>query len=79
MTDRGPRKRKAKDHRGEQSHRGEARRYLGTPMQHAMIRGLDDETRARCWLAVANEKVQEGEIGRGIVERIAEKVRESTD
>jgi hypothetical protein len=78
MTDRGPRKRKHKDNRGEQSHRGEARRFLGTPMQNAMIRGLDDEDRARQWLAVANEKVQDGEIGRGIVERIAEKVREAS-
>jgi len=44
-----------------------------------MIRGLDDERRARIWLAVANELVQDGEIGRGTVEKIAEKVREAQE
>lgn len=77
-NDRAPRKR-ASSEQGDQSLRGEARRFLGTPMQNAMIRGLDDERRARIWLAVANELVQDGEIGRGTVEKIAEKVREAQE
>ena len=48
-------------------------------MQQAMIRGLNDEERARAWLGVANAKYQEGEIGKGIVENIAEKVRQAND
>jgi len=77
-NDRAPRKRAASE-QGDQSLRGEARRFLGTPMASAMIRGLDDERRARIWLAVANELVQDGEIGRGTVEKIAEKVREAQE
>jgi len=69
-NDRAPRKR-ASSEQGDQSLRGEARRFL--------IRGLDDERRARIWLAVANELVQDGEIGRGTVEKIAEKVREAQE
>ena len=75
MSDRAPRGRKDSN-AGEQTHRAEARRFLGTHMQQAMIRGLgDDEERARAWLAVANEYQQDGEIGSGVVENIAEQVR----
>jgi hypothetical protein len=79
MSDRAPRKRKSDDTRGDKSLKGEARRFLGTPMQSAMIRGLDDEHRAKMWLAVATEKRREGEIGSGTVEKIAEKVREASN
>jgi len=65
-------------HRSEQSHRAEARRFLGTHMQQSMIRGLADEERARAWLGIANEKYQDGEIGKGIVKNIAERVRYAT-
>ena len=78
MSDRAPRKRSPSDEQGEQSLRGEARRFLGTPMQSAMIRGLDDERRARIYLGVANELHREGEVGKGTVEKIAEKVREDS-
>ena len=74
--DRAPRGRKD-SHKGESTHKAEARRFLGTHMQQAMIRGLNDEERARAWLGVANAKYQEGEIGKGIVENIAEKVRQA--
>jgi hypothetical protein len=47
-------------------------------MQQSMIRGLADEERARAWLGVANEKYQDGEIGKGIVKNIAERVRYAT-
>jgi hypothetical protein len=79
MSDRAPRKRKADDTQGDKSLRGEARRFLGTPMQSAMIRGLDDKHRAEVWLGVANELKREGEIGVGTVEKIAEKVREASN
>lgn len=79
MSDRAPRKRKSDDTRDDRSLRGEARRFLGTPMQSAMIRGLDDEHRARVWLGCANELHKEGEIGRGTVEKIAEKVKEASE
>jgi len=79
MSDRAPRKRKSDDTRGDKSLRGEARRFLGTPMQSAMIRGLDDERRARIYLGVANAMHKEGEIGKGTVEKIAEKVREASE
>jgi len=79
MSDRAPRGRKDTN-KGEQTHRAEARRFLGTSMAQAMIRGLgDDEERARAWLAVANAKKQEGEIGKGTVENIAEQVRAAQD
>ena len=79
MSDRAPRKRKADDTQSEKSLRGEARRFLGTPMQTAMIRGLDDEKRARVWLGVANEMQRDGDVGQGTVEKIAEKVREASE
>ena len=75
MSDRAPRGRKDTN-KGDKTHRAEARRFLGTDMQQAMIRGLgDDEERARAWLAVGNEYHQQGKIGAGIVENIAEQVR----
>ena len=77
MSDRAPRGRKDSN-AGEQTHRAEARRFLGTSMAQAMIRGLgDDEERTRAWMGVANELYQQGKIGSGTVENIAEKVRES--
>jgi hypothetical protein len=79
MSDRAPRKRSPDDTQGEKSLRGEARRFLGTPMQSAMIRGLDDERRARIYLGVANEMHRDGELGKGTVEKIAEKVREASN
>jgi len=79
MSDRAPRKRKSDDTRGDKSLKGEARRFLGTPMQSAMIRGLDDEKRARIWLGVANAMHRDGEIGSGTVKKIAEKVREASN
>jgi hypothetical protein len=79
MSDRAPRKRSPSDEQGEQSLRGEARRFLGTPMQSAMIRGLDDERRARIWLGCANAMHKEGKVGKGTVEKIAEKVREASE
>jgi len=79
MSDRAPRKRKSDDTRGDKSLKGEARRFLGTPMQSAMIRGLDDERRARIYLGVANEMHRDGELGKGTVEKIAEKVREASN
>jgi hypothetical protein len=78
-SDRAPRKRKSDGSNGEQSLRGEARSFLGTPMQDAMIRGLDDELRARIYLGVANEMHRDGELGKGTVEKIAEKVREASE
>ena len=78
MSDRAPRSRK-ESNGGKKTHRAEARRFLGTHMQQAMIRGLNDEERARAWLGVANAKYQEGEIGKGIVENIAEKVRQANE
>jgi len=77
MSDRAPRGRK-KSNGGDMTHRAEARRFLGTHMQQSMIRGLADEERARAWLGVANEKYQDGEIGKGIVKNIAERVRYAT-
>ena len=75
MSDRAPRGRKDTN-KGEKTHRAEARRFLGTHMQQAMIRGLgDDVERAQAWLGEANRLQQEGEIGKGIVENIAEQVR----
>lgn len=78
MTDRGPRGRTANSDKSEQSHRGEARRFLGGPMATTMIRGLDDEERARAWLGVANELHQKGEVGSATVEQIAERVAEAS-
>ncbi len=78
MTDRGPRARKH-THKGEQTHRAEARRFLTTPMARSMIRGLDDEDRARAWLGCASKLKQEGEVGQVIVNEIAEKVREAKE
>jgi hypothetical protein len=66
--------------KGDKSHRGEARRFLGTTMQQAMIRGLgDDEARTRAWMGVANEMHQNDELGSGIVENIAIKVQEANE
>ena len=76
MSDRAPRSRK-ESNSGKKTHRAEARRFLGTHMQQAMIRGLDDEQRARAWLGVANKMHQNDELGKGIVENIAEKVRQA--
>ena len=78
MTDRGPRARKD-SHKGEQSHRAEARRFLTTPMARSMIRGLEREERCRAWLGVSYELKQEGEIGQTIVDEIADKVREAQE
>jgi len=79
MSDRAARGRKDRD-KTEKTHRAEARRFLGTHMAQAMIRGLgQDEERTRAWLAVANAKKQEGEIGSGVVENIADKVRDSKE
>lgn len=74
MTDRGPRGRTANSKGSGASHRGEARRFLGTPMAATMIRGLEEEDRARAWLGVANELHQQGEVGSATVEKIAERV-----
>ena len=76
MSDRAPRSRK-ESNSGNMTHRAEARRFLGTHMQQAMIRGLNDEERARAWLGVANKMHQNDELGKGIVENIAEKVRQA--
>ena len=76
MSDRAPRSRK-ESNSGDMTHRAEARRFLGTHMQQAMIRGLNDEERARAWLGVANKMHQNDELGKGIVENIAEKVRQA--
>ena len=73
---RAPRSRK-ESNSGDMTHRAEARRFLGTHMQQAMIRGLDDEQRARAWLGVANKMHQNDELGKGIVENIAERVRQA--
>ena len=73
---RAPRSRK-ESNSGNMTHRAEARRFLGTHMQQAMIRGLDDEQRARAWLGVANKMHQNDELGKGIVENIAERVRQA--
>jgi len=76
--DRAPRGRKDRE-KSDSTHRAEARKYLGTHMAQAMIRGLGrDEARTRAWMGVANELHQEGEIGAGVVENIADKVREAT-
>ena len=75
---RAPRSRK-ESNGGEQTHRAEARRFLGTHMQQAMIRGLNDEERARAWLGVANKMHQNDELGKGIVENIVEKVRQANE
>jgi len=73
--DRAPRGRKDRE-KSESTHRAEARRFLGTHMEQAMIRGLgQDPERCRAWLGVANELHQKGEIGKGKVENIAEQVR----
>ena len=76
MSDRAPRSRK-ESNSGNMTHRAEARRFLGTHMQQAMIRGLNDEERARAWLGVANKMHQNDELGKGIVENIAERVRQA--
>ena len=76
MSDRAPRSRK-ENNSGDMTHRAEARRFLGTHMQQAMIRGLNDEERARAWLGVANKMHQNDELGKGIVENIAERVRQA--
>ena len=76
MSDRAPRSRK-QSNSGDMTHRAEARRFLGTHMQQAMIRGLNDEERARAWLGVANKMHQNDELGKGIVENIAERVRQA--
>ena len=73
---RAPRSRK-ESNSGDMTHRAEARRFLGTHMQQAMIRGLNDEKRARAWLGVANKMHQNDELGKGIVENIVEKVRQA--
>jgi len=78
MTDRGPRARKD-SHKGESTHRAEARRFLTTPMARSMIRGLEREERCRAWLGAANELHQEGEVSQTIVDEIADKVREAQD
>jgi len=75
---RGPRSRNNKP-TGAQGYRGEARRFLTTPMAMSMIRGLDDETRARAWLGVANQLCQEDKIGPALVEKIATKVKEAQE
>lgn len=75
MSDRAPRKRKEASS-GEQSHRGEARRYLGTEMQESLIRGIRRCERARAWVSVANEKFQVGEIDADTVELVGSKARE---
>ena len=80
MSDRAPRARKRDSHKGEKTHRAEARRFLGTNMQQAMIRGLGrDEERTRAWLGTANQLKQEGEIGQGIVDNIVEKLKEAQE
>ena len=76
MSDRAPRSRK-ESNSGDMTHRAEARRFLGTHMQQAMIRGLNDEERARAWLGVANKMHQNDELGKGIVENIVEKVKQA--
>lgn len=78
MSDRAPRGRENSSDR-DKTHRGEARRFLGTPMQSAMIRGLDDEERAQQWLGVANKMRQDSEVSPHIVEMIANKLREAQD
>jgi len=66
-------------HRSEQSHRAEARRFLGTHMQQSMIRGLADEERARAWAGVAYEKYDNGEIGQGIYLNVVDKLKEAKE
>lgn len=61
MTDRGPKARKPSEK--TESLEDEARRFLGTPMQDAMIRGLEDEERIKAWLAVGYEMQKNGELG----------------
>jgi len=79
MSDRAPRGRKDSN-AGEQTHRAEARRFLGTSMAQAMIRRLgQDEERTRAWMGVANDLHQKGELGSGVVENIAEKVSEAQE
>ena len=73
---RTPRSRK-ESNSGSMTYRAEARKVLGTHMQQAMIRGLNDEERARAWLGVANKMHQNDELGKGIVENIVEKVRQA--
>lgn len=70
MSDRKPSARQPSDATDE------ARRFLGTPMATAMIRGIRDEERARKWLGVSNRMRQDGEVGKATVERLAAKVRE---
>jgi hypothetical protein len=74
VSDRAPAGRTPSD-----KEKDEARRFLGTPMATAMIRGIRDEDRARAWLGTANELRQEGEVGPATVERLADKVRELSD
>ena len=75
---RTPRSRK-ESNSGSMTYRAEARKFLGTHMQQAMIRGLNDEERARAWLGVANKMHQNDELGKGIVENIVEKVRQANE
>jgi len=75
VSDRAPRKRPGES-AGEQSHRGEARRFLGTEMQESLIRGIRRCERARAWTSVANEKFQNGEIDADTVELVGSKARE---
>ena len=76
MSDRAPRSRK-ESNSGSMTYRAEARRFLGTHMQQAMIRGLNDEERARAWVGVAYEKYDNGEIGQGIYLNVVDKLKEA--
>ena len=78
MSDRAPRARKRDSHKGEKTHRAEARRFLGTHMQQAMIRGLgDDVERCQAWAGVAYEMYDNDELGQGIYLNIVEKLKEA--
>ena len=78
MSDRAPRSRK-ESNSGSMTYRAEARRFLGTHMQQAMIRGLNDEERARAWAGVAYEKYDNGEIGQGIYLNVVDKLKEAKE
>lgn len=72
MSDRAPRARKGSE--STDSLEEEARRFLGTPMQDAMIRGLNDKERIQAYLAVAREMMNDGELARGKYEKICERM-----
>lgn len=77
MSDRAPRARKGSE--STDSLEDEARRFLGTPMQDAMIRGLQDKERIKAYLAVARQMMNEGELGRAKYEKICKRMEAVTE